>query len=440
VRSHHHLIFTLAVLCAASRSAAADPPAHPPRLHGPPVVSEAADLLARHLAASPGDRTLRLARARALSAAGRTREALEEYARLLDRAPGPLAARLEYADLLARDPDLRFAAEAEYEAVRSALPPPAPPGPRREPLAAASSVGGGKGPAGARATRTAAGLEGRAALAPGTEGALRAGWETLTGTGAARAEGVLAGARGSFTLGGPGALALEATLLWRGARRAGPLEGEAVLRGRLGGAALAASLVRRAREDSYRAEAGERLAGGRLAGAAADHLLALTAEGARGPLRLTGRAEAGLVRAAAGFRSLVARGGLRAFRPVATRGRLALSAGLDLRAEHHARDGALRPGGDPAAPGLDTPRLRLDLSPRAAIVHDAGTRGRLEVEAGPTAALLRGADGRALGAGAFLRAAASRRLGPVRLGLEAHGERTGKLRRAELAATAGAAF
>jgi cellulose synthase operon protein C len=257
---------------------------------------------------------------------------------------------------------------------------------------------------------------------PFTRSAVEAGFTSATGAAGARAEGAFVLGRAEWRP--DPALQLEAEAGWDALRLGGRgFSGALRLERRGDAGALAIRLVRAARQDSFRAYAGEVVAG-RVAGAASDTFVEVSATRAGEGLRTALAARAGAVSAAGSRSALLAGVSARTDREVADLGGLRVTVGVRADALHHARDlSGLGEATDTGAPRLFSPPLQASLSPRLGLARDDGLAGGFTLDAGPS---LQGVGGprHALRAGGDLRAALTRRVGDrLRLGADASAER-----------------
>ncbi|WP_242393703.1 tetratricopeptide repeat protein [Anaeromyxobacter oryzisoli] len=378
---------------------------------------------------SPRSRRARLGYARVLGASKETsREAIAQYQQVLAEAPRDPEAHRGLARAYA------WAGDADQALAHGALADRY--GPRRREIAQLErdlrvgrepSAGSGAravvqpGGSGYGLAGLAAFVAGSAEPTPFTSSAVEAGLETLRGAGT-RAQGTYLSVRGEWR---PEAgWKLDGAIAYEAARRAGQgVTGELALGHEDDGGALSLTLARRPRRDSLRAFAGE-LVGGRVAGAASDHVLELQVVRNLGALRLEGSARAGVVLAASGPADAMGGAGLRAMLAVVRAGGWTVSGGLAARAEGYARDrSGLGDATDPLAARFFSPPLFLVASPRISAVQDAGPVGRVEIDAGPALQYVAGPRG-GVRAGGELRASLARRVGDrLRLGAEARAER-----------------
>ncbi|HEX9240862.1 MAG TPA: tetratricopeptide repeat protein [Anaeromyxobacter sp.] len=223
---------------------------------------------------------------------------------------------------------------------------------------------------------------------------------------AARAEGPFATAAGDWRPRAGDLLRLR--LGWDASRLAGEASGEARWE-RQGDGRLSLGIAHQARQDSYRALAGE-VVGGALRGAASDTLADLRLDRADdgGGFHLAVRAGAVT---GSGFDATFTAGATgRADRALLRAGGWSLLGGGRIEGTHHARDLSGLRDADPLAPGLFSPPLFLTASPRLALVRDAGVVGRLALDAGPSLQVTAGpGGGTRLGGDALL--SASHRFG-----------------------------
>jgi cellulose synthase operon protein C len=278
---------------------------------------------------------------------------------------------------------------------------------------------------------------GRAEPTPFTSSSVEGGFATYRGDGTS-AEGAFVDVKAEWRPGPDHRL--RAGITWDGARLAGRgVLGELRYERDDGSRAVSFALARRARQDSFRALAGE-VVDGLPTGAAFDDVLEarVARRGARDTLALSARA--GAVRAAGMDPVLLLGAGARGDRALLRRGAWSLSAGVSAEATHHARDvsGA---DGDPAAPRLFSPSLFLALSPRLALVRDGRSGGHLALDAGPAAQLTAGRGGGVLLGGDARLTVAQRVHERLRIGLEGRAERIAAVHeRLELTATAAVLF
>lgn len=421
--------------------------------------AEAREEYDRLVARGGGGLDARLERAELLAADPATRgEAREAYARLVREAPGSRRARVGYARLLGEDKATSGGAIAQYEAVLAEAPADAHAhrglayayawnGDADRALAHAERADGrsadlaalerdlraGREPwagAGARAISQPAGswrlsgggafANGRADPTPFTSSAVEIGFETLSGDGA-RAEGALLDVRGELRP-APGRR-LAVGLTWAGARRAGAVGAAARWAAKDEDLGWELGFERRFRRDSLRAYAGERV-GDAVAGAAAENLVVGSARAQAGVAEVTLSARGGAVTAASGAANGLFGATARADVPWLRRGALVVSAGLAGDAAGYAHDAAgLGAEADPLAPRYFSPPLFAALSPRLRLVHDAGLRGRVLLDAGPALQLTAGPGGK-VQLGGDARLAVFRRLSPrLVVGLDARAER-----------------
>jgi hypothetical protein len=215
---------------------------------------------------------------------------------------------------------------------------------------------------------------------------------------------------------------LDAAAGWDGARASeGAFSGVLRWERQDGPRSLALSMSRLARQDSFRALAGE-VVGGRMVGAASENVAGVRAGWSDEGWRIDLSARAGAVTAAGTPGTFLASGAGRADRRLLRTGRWALSAGTAVEATHHARDLSGLEDGDPA-PRLFSPPLFFNASPRVALAHDRGLDGRFVLDAGPALQLITG-PGAAARLGGHARAAMVQRLGDhIRLTAELRVER-----------------
>jgi tetratricopeptide (TPR) repeat protein len=376
------------------------------------------------LRAEPGSRRARVGLARVLGARRETSgEAAAEYRTVLASRPADVEAHAGLARAYAwgGDPD-RALAHADA-AARAGRPPQDVQGLARdlrrgrEPAAGGGARALAQGPGGAELSMLAGFAAGSADPSPFTTTAIEAGVVTADG-GAASVSGPYAVGRATWRPGPGSRLDLEAG--WDGARRGG--EGLSFAAGleRSGDDRAVAFTIRRfARRDSFRAYAGEETAEG-LAGAASELVAELRAR--RGSLaaglELSGRGGA----VSAEGQAAVFTAGLagRAWRELAASGGLRVSGALAAEVVHHARDLS---GAEGRAAGIFSPPLWASLSPRLVLVHTAGARGEVSLEGGPALQAVTGSGG-GVRLGGDARLALARRLGE-RLRVEAslRGER-----------------
>jgi cellulose synthase operon protein C len=399
----------------------------------------------------------RLERAELLAADPATREeARAAYEVLVREAPRSRRARVGYARILGGEKETSREAISQYEVVLSQAPENAEAhrglalahawnGDTDRALAHASRASGrgvtalerelraGREPAigaGARfvsqpggAWRLSGGgafASGRADPTPFTSSAVEIGFESLTGDGAT-AEGSVVDVRGELRPGPGRRLALE--VAWAGARRDGALGGGARYHAENGGVAWELGAARRFRRDSLRAYAGEQVEGA-VAGAAADNLLDASVQLPVGPALARFGVRGGAVTAASGRANAAFGASARADVAVFRSGALVVQAGVAGDAAGWSRDVAGNGADpDPLAPRYFSPPLFATVSPRLALVHDAGLGGRVVLEVGPAIQLTAGPGGRAQ-LGGDARLSVSRRIASrVVLGLDLRGER-----------------
>jgi len=421
--------------------------------------AEAREAYARALAAGNGTEA-RLEYADLLAADPGTRAAARvEYAAVLRESPRNRRARLALARVLSADRDTSRAAIVQYEAVLAESPrdPEAHRGLARayawngDPdRALAHAIAGRSARPGAeqaevesalrRGREPGLGLGARALAQPGTafrlsslqelasgsadptpftSGAIEGGVVTYRGDGQV-ARGSTAALRAEWRP-SPGRR-LDAAAGWDGARAsAGAFSGELRWERQDGPRALALSVSRTARRDSFRALAGE-VVDGRWIGAASDNVVGARAGWSNEAWRAELSARAGAVTGAGMPGAFLASGAGRADRTLLRSGRWALSAGTVVEATHHARDLSGQDG-DPAAPRLFSPPLFVAASPRISLAHDAGLGGSVVLDAGPALQLISGPGG-AVRLGGDARAALVQRLGDrIRLTAELRVER-----------------
>lgn len=413
----------------------------------------------RLVARGAGGLEARLERAELLAAEPATRpEALAAYEGLVRDAPRSQRARVGYAKLLGGEKETSRAAVAQYEAVLTVAPESAEAhgglarahawnGDADRALAHAERAGArgagvaalerelrvGREPAaggGARFVSQPVGdwrlsgggafVRGRADPTPFTSSAVEIGFEALSGDGA-RAEGAVLDVRGELRPRPGRRVVLD--LAWAGARREGALGGGLRWTAEDGAVAWEVGAVRRFRRDSLRAYAGEQVGDG-VAGAAADNLLEASVRFPAGAWVATFGARGGAVSATSRSANATFGVSARADVPVFRSGALVVQAGLAGDAAGWSRDeGGLAADADPLAPRYFSPPLFATVSPRLALVHDAGPRGRAVLDVGPALQLTGGSGGGAQ-LGGDARLSVSRRVAArVLLGAELRGER-----------------
>lgn len=265
----------------------------------------------------------------------------------------------------------------------------------------------------------AASVSGSADPSPFTTSAVEGGVAFHRG-GGAHADGTLLGATGEWRP-DPGDR-LRAGFTWDGARLAGhEAGGEIAWERARDGLALALRAARLPRRDSFRALAGEHVAGVRV-GAASDHVAELRAGLASGVDRLELSARAGVV-SGAGFRAaFLAAAAARADREVLRRGDWRIRLGGAAEVSHHARDLSGLHDGDPLAPRIFSPPLFLVASPRVVVEREAGPSSTMSLDVGPSLQVT-GGRGAGTRAGGDFRVSVSRRFGErLRLSLHERGE------------------
>jgi cellulose synthase operon protein C len=416
---------------------------------------EAKDEYDRLIGREGGGLEARLERAELLAADPATRgEARAAYEALVREAPKSRRARVGYARILGGEKETSRAAISQYEAVLAEDPQSAEAhrglalahawnGDADRALAHASRVSGarvdalerelrvGREPsvgAGARFVSQPGGAwqlagggafaSGRADPTPFTSSAVEVGFESLTGDGAS-AEGAVLDVRGEVRPGRGRQLRFD--VAWAGARRDGAFGGGLRYRADDGAVAWELGATRRFRKDSLRAYAGERVDGA-LAGAAADNLVEASLRTPMGSAVATFGIRGGAVTAAAGPANAHFGASARADVALFRAGEFALHTGIATDAAGWSRDAA-GADGDPLAPRYFSPPLFATVSPRLAVVHDSGSRGRVVLEGGP-ALQLKGGPGSRAQLGGDARLSVSRRLASrVVVGLDLHGER-----------------
>jgi cellulose synthase operon protein C len=420
--------------------------------------AEAREAYARAIAARPSTEA-RLERAELLAAdPGARAEAAAELRAVLRAEPASRRARLGLARVLSARKETSGAAIAAYEQVLRDTPRDAEAhrglarayawtGDADRALAHADQAGGDDVAALARELRRGrepaigglarvvvqpgaefqlasieAGASGASEPTPFTSSAVEVGWREVRGPAGGRSEGADVSGRVEWRP-APG-LQLGLAGGWAGARRFGArLEGEARLARAGERGAVSVAIRRTAREDSFRAFAGEEIGGVRT-GAASETALELAVGRGDGRLRAEARLRAGAVSGAGFSPDFTAGAEGRLDRVLGRTGELALSAGVRAAATHHARElSGLGPAADPAAPRLFSPPLAADLSPRLSLAGKLGADGRLVVDGGPALQVVTGSRG-AVRAGGDLRISAVGRLGErLRVSADARAER-----------------
>jgi tetratricopeptide (TPR) repeat protein len=262
---------------------------------------------------------------------------------------------------------------------------------------------------------------GSAEPTPFTHSEVEGGVALRRGEGVARSEGTFAAARAEWRPSAGARLALGGG--WDGSRLAAHgLSGALRLELLEGERTLSFGVARSAREDSYRALAGEVVAG-RAVGAASENVASLRAAWAGASRRLEVAARAGAVTGAGFDPDFTAGAGVRADCALVRRGVWALWAGAAADVTHHARDLSGLADADPLAPRLFSPPLFATASPRLSLVRDAGLSSRLVLDAGPALQLTAGPGGGARLGGDARLALESRVADRLRLSLGARGER-----------------
>ncbi len=215
---------------------------------------------------------------------------------------------------------------------------------------------------------------------------------------------------------------LRGGFAWDGARLAGHGAGGELRWEREGeGRILSLRAFRTPRRDSFRALAGEVLAGAAI-GAASDNAgeVRLVLEGERDRVELSARA--GAVTGAGFAADFTAGATARADRVLLRHGPWTLLGGASAEAMHHARDLSGLSDGDPLAPRLFSPPLFVTASPRFGVVRETGPKHRIALDMGPALQLTAG-PAAALRAGGDFRVSVARHFGDrIRLAVEERGE------------------
>ncbi|MFT3915211.1 MAG: tetratricopeptide repeat protein [Anaeromyxobacteraceae bacterium] len=370
---------------------------------------------------APGNRRARVGLARVLGARKETApDAIRAYEAVLREAPRDAEAHggLARAYAWEGDPDRALVHAAAARRL----------GPDRADLAALTqalregrepALGGGvrvlsQLGAGASALERVGGLvQGELEPTPFTRAESEVGWAEARGPAGARAAGAIAA--GALTVRPGDEVRLRLGLSWDGLRLGGRLGGEVGLARPLDAGELALRAVRQARTDSYRAYAGERLAGGGLAGGASESYAEVRLRRG-GDATFEVAARAGAIDAEGTPATLLAGASARAGRILLGGPRFGLGVALAGVALHHGRRldaGAL----DGRGPGLfSPPALRERVSPAHARARRGdgrmalGRRGALgPVDGGPGRSGAPGGRCRALRGVAPRRAAAALR-------------------------------